>query len=49
MMQIKGTNKMEKMTVNEALEKSIETLRKIRIPISEIMGIGVPINDVANT
>lgn len=37
------------MTVNEALEKSIETLRKIRIPVSEIMEIGVPISDVTNT
>ncbi len=37
------------MTVNEALEKSIDTLKKIRIPVSEMMEIGLPINDVTNT
>lgn len=37
------------MTVNEALEKSIDILRKIRIPISEMMEIGLPLNDVTNT
>lgn len=37
------------MTIKEALENCIETLKNVKVPVSQLVEIGIPVNNVMNT